>query len=303
MAALAFCGVAVGPNMLTTNVDLSYVLAATVILANLLAVPYFFMVIPSLVRLSALRMDAIAPLAIAASVTGALIAEPTLMTIVQIFAAATLGVALKVAEWPRAPFVLGFVVEQMAENAAFQTAAIWGWSALRRPITVALLIFIIGWVVVSLRKHPPLALTGDKRTTLMVSIGLTAFFVVTILFSLSLSVQSAVAPIAISAVSLVFCLIIAVAAPRARDSAVASERMQYLGLTALFIVLTPIIGLPVATIAYVGAILKSAGLRAWHAVAIVVALLAAQIGLLSLVFDLRIEKAIIGRVLWALLGQ
>ena len=93
MAALAFCGVAVGPNMLTTDIGLSYALAATVILSNLLAVPFFFAVIPPLVRLSALRMDAIAPLAIAASVTAAMVNEPRLMTLVQILAASILGIS------------------------------------------------------------------------------------------------------------------------------------------------------------------------------------------------------------------
>ena len=175
MAALAFCGVAVGPNMLSTDIGLAYSLAATVVLANLLAVPFFFAVIPSLVRLSTLRTDAIAPLTIAAAITGAMVGAPTLMTMVQIFAAAALGIALKKADWPRGPFVLGFVVEQMAENAGFQTAAIWGWSAFLRPITLSLLMLIVGWMLFSLKKHSALTLTAPKRNVILTGAGLAVF--------------------------------------------------------------------------------------------------------------------------------
>ena len=42
-------------------------LAATVIFANLLAIPVFFAVVPTVVRLAALKRDLVAPLAISAS--------------------------------------------------------------------------------------------------------------------------------------------------------------------------------------------------------------------------------------------
>ena len=146
MAGLGFVGVAVGPNLLGKDVGLSYALAATVAFSNLLAIPLFFMVVPFIVRLSALRLDSVAPVAIVLSLTAALINEPKLTTILQVALATLLGVGLKRANWPRAPFVLGFVVADMAEGAYFQTAAIWGWRALERPQALILAAALIAWM-------------------------------------------------------------------------------------------------------------------------------------------------------------
>ena len=303
MAALAFCGVAVGPRMLTSDIGLSYSLTATVVLANLLAVPLFFAVIPWLVRLSALRMDAIAPLAIAASVTAAMIDEPRLATVLQIFAAAALGIALKIVDWPRGPFILGYVIEQMAENAAFQTVAIWGWSAFQRPITLALTIFIVGWILFSVKKHSLVALVAPKSTTIMVAAGLLLFFAAAILLSIQLSPSAGLAPITVSVAALALCAIALVTVLRAPEPGTSVEEMRSVGLTGLFILATPIIGLPAATAAYTGRVLFQRRFKPRHILVTLILLAAAQLALLSVVVDLRIERDIIGRLLWALLGS
>src|SRR5690606_14973241 len=72
MAMLSYVGVLAGPRMLNVDLNLSYALGVTVILANIIAIPAFFMVVPTIVRLSALRREAIVPIAIAISVTAAL---------------------------------------------------------------------------------------------------------------------------------------------------------------------------------------------------------------------------------------
>ena len=302
MAAMAYCGVAVGPNMLGADIGLSYALTMTVVLANLLAVPLFFAVIPWLVRLSALRMDAIVPLTIAASITAVMVGEPTLMTLAQIFVAACLGLALKRADWPRGPFVLGFVIEQMAENAMFQTAAIWGWSAFQRPITLALLVLIVVWIAFSLRRHPMLALSSPRRAAIQAGCGLAIMFGLAIYLAAGLSPDAGFAPIALSLFALVLCLISIAAAAASRKAAAPEEPMRFVGLTASLIALIPIAGLPLTTLAYVTGVLSLERFRLRHIIIIVTALLVAQLGLLAAVFDLRIEKEIIGRLTWALLS-
>jgi TctA family transporter len=178
MAALSYVGVAIGPAMMKTNIELAYILAATVILANILAIPLFFAVVPSIVRLSALRRDAIAPLVIVTSVTAALISAPSISTHLQLLLATLLGIGLKAANWPRAPFILGFVIADMGEGAFFHTAAIWGWSALLRPITFLLFASLVVWLIVSLRTRPAFTLGGPRRTTLILAAALIAFFAI-----------------------------------------------------------------------------------------------------------------------------
>src|SRR5688572_29983547 len=138
MAALALAGVSIGPRMLDQDIALTYLLGGTVVAANLIAIPLFFLAVPWIVRFSAVRREMIAPFAIAIGVTASLIHEPNLITHVELLFATALGLALKAANWPRAPFILGFVVGDLLEAASYQTAVIWGWSALMRPMTIVL---------------------------------------------------------------------------------------------------------------------------------------------------------------------
>jgi hypothetical protein len=90
----------------------------------------------------------IAPFAIVIGVTASLIHEPNLITHAELVLA-TAHLALKAAKWPRAPFILGFVVGDLLEASSCQTAVIWGWSALTRPMTVVLALALVAWVAYS----------------------------------------------------------------------------------------------------------------------------------------------------------
>jgi hypothetical protein len=71
----------------------------------------------------------------------------------------------------------------------------------------------------------------------------------------------------------------------------------------LFILATPIIGLPAATAAYTGRVLFQRRFKLRHILVTLILLAVAQLALLSVALDLRIERDIIGRLLWALLGS
>ena len=302
MAALAFVGVNVGPNMLTTDISLSYALVATVILANLLAIPAFFMVVPSVVRLAALRREAIVPVAIAVSVMASLIDEPTVMTVVQIFVAAILGIGLKVANWPRAPFILGFVIAALAEESFFLTAEIWGWSALKRPITVFLLVALVAWLIFTVRRKSPMRIAGPKTTTLVLSTCLIAFFGIVFALSLPMDLASGLAPMAISVLAIVLCGLIFAAAVRTENPPQSDEIVVYVGLTGLFVALTPVFGIIPASFVYVTEVLRRTGIRLRYAFLVASGCCALQLILLVAVFDVLVERAIIGRLAWVALG-
>jgi putative tricarboxylic transport membrane protein len=302
MAALAYVGVAVGPNMLTRDINLSFALAATVILSNLLAIPAFFAVIPSIVRLSALKREAIVPLAIAISVTASLIESPTLATVVEVFVASLFGVGLKLANWPRAPFILGFVIAGMVEESYFLTSQIWGWSALARPLTIILLLALATALVFSLRRSPPLSIAGPKQSNLVVTFGLIAFFCGIFILSLALPLQSGLGPGALSVFGVSLCALISIAALRVQDSLKSDEIMRYLGATALFIVSTPFLGVTLSSFLYVAALLKRSGLALPRSIAVAAIYSALQLLLLASVFDVLVQREILGRLFWEALG-
>jgi putative tricarboxylic transport membrane protein len=302
MGALAFVGVSVGPNMLTTDIGLSFSLVATIFLANLLAVPMFFAVVPAIVRLSALRYEAIVPVAITVSVTAALIDAPTLATIVQLFIGATVGIGLKLANWPRAPFVLGFVIAGLAEGSYFVTAYVWGWSALARPMTIFLLVVLIGWLLVSLRRRSPLQIVGPKLVTVVVAAALIVFFAITFALSLPLQPKSGLAPMAVSIFGAFLTTLILMAALRQGTSVENDESMHHIGITGLFVAATPIVGITPASLVYITVLLRDAGVRLGAAILVSIICCVLQVALLASVFDILIEREIIGRVFWAALG-
>jgi TctA family transporter len=303
MAALAYVGVAVGPNMLTANIDLSFLLAATVLLANLIAVPFFFAVVPSIVKLSALRQDAIVPIAVAISFTASLIDAPTLATVLQVFVASAIGVALKLANWPRAPFILGFVILEMGESSYFLTAELWGWTAFQRPLTLFLAIVVVGWLAYSIRTRPPIHISGRRSENIFVSLALICFFALTVYLSLGLSTQVGLAPIVLSGISIALCALILIAAFRERKTNAVFEPVHHIAWTGLYIISTPILGLFGSSIAYIAIVLAGIGISRRNLIVILAVFAAVQFVLLTSVFDVLIEREILGRITWAALGH
>ncbi len=140
LGAFMVIGQPVGPQLLTTDIDVSFILAAAILLANLIAIPMFFMAVPGIVRLAALRREHIVPFVIALSLFGALYQDLHWITLAQFALGGVFGIALKWAGWSRAPFLLGFVMGPLAEISYIQTSQIWGWAMFARPGTIVMVV-------------------------------------------------------------------------------------------------------------------------------------------------------------------
>lgn len=304
MGLLAFVGVAVGPNLLDPERDLglSFSLTGAVILANLVVVPMFLLVIPVLVRVSSIRREAIVPFAIALSVTAALVDTPRIITIVLIAIFTVVGIGLKLANWPRAPFVLGYVVGDMAERSWFQTQQIYGWQALQRPLTLALALFIVGWLVYVVRSRPVLHIPGPRVPTLAVSGGLfAAFAVIVVTAFMSINVAGRTFPVAISLLGAGLCVVLALIAARSKESPPA-EALSHVLITALAIAAIPYVGLFVSSFVMAVWMLVAGGARVHRALLAALVFVALQFAFLNWLFDIVVEREIIGRIAWRMLG-
>ena len=302
VGALTLVGVGVGPNMLNEDVGLSYALAAAVLLSNILVMPLFFLVIPSLVRMAALRRELIGPVAIALSVMAAMIHTPTLSTVVIIAASAGLGIWLKLANWPRAPFILGFVIGPLAERSWFHTVEIYGWAALTRPLTLLLLAILIVWTVAAIRSRPAARTPGNRTAAILLAatlaIGLGA---IAIFAAGTIAGPPRVAPIAVAVAALAMCLVLLWFAATSRDVSPA-ETVPHAWLFALFVVLMPFVGLVAASWVFLAAFLAFTRFP-WQAVILVPTVFAAaQAGVLATLFDVLAEREIVGRIAWGYMG-
>jgi TctA family transporter len=301
MAVLSYVGVLAGPQLLDQHLALSLSLGVTVIVANILAIPAFFAVVPMIVRLSALRADVIALIAVATSVTAALISSPRLTTVIQLVLASALGIGLKLANWPRAPFVLGFVVSQMAEIAFYQTIRIWGWAGFLRPISLALLAVIVVWLGYSLFRRPAWSMSTERRASIVMAVAIVALMAGTALAGWTLPPLAGLPPTVLALVAAGLCVVILGVNVR-QPGSVAMEPMRHTAIFALYLAITPLVGLPAASAGFIALALARTGVRIGRALVIALVFVGLQIAMLSVVFDVLIEKEIVGRAVWAILG-
>jgi putative tricarboxylic transport membrane protein len=297
MAALGIAGVSVGPNMLGKDINLTYLLGGTVVLANLIAIPLFIASVPWVVRLSALKRELVAPFSIAIAVTATLINSPESTIHLQLLVTTVIGLVLKRAGWPRAPFILGFVLGGLVETSSYQTAVIWGWSALWRPITIVLLVLLITWMAyLAVTRRPAKSQASQSGTAVELFLG--AIFLAAIL-AVSFESWSARWPVGAVAV-----LGIATTVPAIIRSGIGNifdrqgEKLRHVGATLAFLLATPVFGVVPSAGVYLVAVLRRSGTGMSTALLLVAAFLLIQYGLLAMVFDVSVEREIVGRLLW-----
>lgn len=301
IGALTVSGVTVGPNMLDKDIGLSYALAAAVCLANLIAIPLFFLAIPSLIRLSSIRRDAIIPFAIAVSLTSALVDTPSLLTLVIVGGAALLGIALKLANWPRAPFIVGYVIGGMAEDAYHQTLSIYGWSALQRPLVIIFGIALIVWIIYSLRLRPVAHVPGHRLTNIVLAAGLAIALIAVALLSVeTIRGASRVVPLTLAVLGAALSVLVLIRAISLKTYP-EPEEVRFIVPLLLFLIATPVFGVLVSGFFFVLAVLIRIGIRWPAALLSSFCLLLSQYVILALIFDVIVEREFIGRIAWSLM--
>lgn len=299
LGAFLVIGLPVGPNLLTSDVDVSVTLAITVLLANLLAIPMFFAVVPGIVRLAALRRDHMVPIAIALSLFAALYQDMHWTTLAQFMVGGALGVALKRVEWSRAAFLLGFIMGPLAEISYIQTSQIWGWSMFGRPASVIMLIVFgfIAWRGMRSRSVGDRIVAGPADAQL--ALPLCLVFMAAIVGSLLFPNGASPVPLIVSVTGFMLAGLVMFVGFQPSPSDAVSDRpelqtFEYIRTTVIFCISTPFVGLPLASALYVGWMMRKAGARmlACELAALSVALV--QLGFLALVLDIRAELMVTG---------
>lgn len=299
LGAFLVIGLPVGPNLLTSDIDVSITLAVTVLLANLLAIPMFFVVVPGIVRLAALRRNHMVPIAIALSLFAALYQDMHWTTLAQFVIGGALGVALKRVEWSRAAFLLGFIMGPLAEISYIQTSQIWGWSMFMRPASVIMLIVfgLFAWRGMRSRDAKSLIVAGPADAQL--ALPLILVFAGSFVASLLLPENASPVPLIVSATGFLLAGLVMLIGFRSVRCDTVSTRPElqifdYVRTTVIYCIVTPFIGLPLASTVYVGWMMRKAGgsFVACGLAALSVALV--QLGFLALVLDIRAEPMITG---------
>ncbi len=261
LGAFALLGIEVGPGMAAHDPWIIQLAGWVILVANLLAFPICLAAAPLLTRLATLHRAMVVPFALVASTVAALAISPSPETLAQIVAFGALGTVLAHLDWPRAPFVLGFVIGPILEGALTRTMLTVGADALQRPMVLV----IIGLTVVTVmlwrrggagRKGaalPEAADGAEPSSNTAFSILLLALFGLAIAAAWSLPGQSSVLPILAGTWGLAATLAALLARRQPRDLAnivTPSVLALFLGLLLAIWLVGPLLASAVFAVAY-----------------------------------------------------
>jgi len=146
-------GLQPGPDMLTTKLDLTFLMTWTIVLGNVIAAILALLLQPCLVKLCYIRPNILVPLMLGFMVVGASITTKEFGDVIAFGVFGVLGYILKHTGWSRVPLIMGLVLGKLAEPYLFITVDRYGAAFLwERPIVLIILALMVLSVVALYRK-------------------------------------------------------------------------------------------------------------------------------------------------------
>jgi TctA family transporter len=149
LGAFIILGIQPGPLMMVNHLDLVWTMIWALVVANLVAVVMFLAVARWVGLLSFVRGGLLIPFVLVLALLGSYLSRGQWENMLIILGLGLLGYGLKRFNWPRPPFVIGLVLGPIAEDSLHKALALWGPSFLLRPISIILVVIILGTVIFS----------------------------------------------------------------------------------------------------------------------------------------------------------
>ncbi|MEE9231131.1 MAG: tripartite tricarboxylate transporter permease [Acidobacteriota bacterium] len=153
LGAFLIQGLTPGPEMLTTKLDVTFSMVATLIIANVVGAALLMVWGNQIAKITFIRGHLIIPAVILFVFMGAWMNNNHIGDWVLLLVVGVVGAVMKYAGWPRPPLVLGFILGPIMENALYISMRSYGLTFLYRPICVVLAIIIVITLVLSVRPH------------------------------------------------------------------------------------------------------------------------------------------------------
>ncbi len=145
LGAFFLLGLVPGPDMLTTHLTLTYSMVWTIVLANILIVAVSLLFLNHLAVLTTIRGSLIVPVVLLFCFIGAYSTNASIYDLVLLLVFGGLGYLMVQYRWPRPPFILGFVLGDLAETYLYTSVTRFGYAWLYRPKVV--IIFLLSVVI------------------------------------------------------------------------------------------------------------------------------------------------------------
>jgi putative tricarboxylic transport membrane protein len=153
LGAFLILGLVPGPDMLTTHLDVTFSMVWVLVIANILAVIVSFGLLRQLAALTFVKGSLLVPFLLLLITVGAYTTHNNLLDVLVMLIFGVVGWAAVRWGWPRAPFLLAFVLGHITERNLFLSYQLYEWNWLTRPLVVGLIVLCVLGVVYSLRQR------------------------------------------------------------------------------------------------------------------------------------------------------
>lgn len=153
LGAFLILGLVPGPDMLTKHLAVTFSMVWVIVLSNVVAVALSFVLLKQLVKLTFVKGTWLVPFLLLLVSIGAFTTHNDLLDIVVMLVFGAVGWAALRWDWPRAPFLLAFVLGHTAERYLFLSHQLYEWAWLGRPAVLALIALSLGGLVYSLKRR------------------------------------------------------------------------------------------------------------------------------------------------------
>jgi len=272
IAGFAILGIPVGPSMLDDHGDIAALVGWSVLWSNLMAVASFLAILPMVGKIVYLRIDYLAPVVLAIAVAGALIEQIGWVPLVTLFTISAIGCFFVNAEWPRAPFLLAFIMGRMAEINLIKTSALYGWEMFARWQTLLLLAALLYLIVRGVRARKTQIMHALSQADIAAAGTIVVVFAAAGVAALSFAEEARLLPLLACGIGVAATGTMILAHLRARGADSPDEPhmpWRLIGGFALFLVAILLFGiLPASALFVCGHALSELRLRLWRALAL-----------------------------------
>ncbi|HEY7219127.1 MAG TPA: tripartite tricarboxylate transporter permease [Candidatus Binatia bacterium] len=158
LGALYFYGIQPGPRMVQENLDLIFTIIWSFAIANTIGAAICLFLSPALARLTWIPFDRLAPAIVVTIFFGAFQSSQNFGDIYAMLGLGLLGWFMKQLGWPRAPFLVGFVLTKPTEQYLWLSISRYDFEWLLRPGVIALGVLLLASIIWTVR-----AKRGDKN--------------------------------------------------------------------------------------------------------------------------------------------
>ncbi|HBW34160.1 MAG TPA: tricarboxylic transporter [Desulfosporosinus sp.] len=136
-------GIQPGPQMLTQELDIVFLMVWTIVIANIIGAVIGLFAANTLAKLTFLRGSILVPIIFVLAILGAYTTNSTFGDVILVAVFGLLGYGMKVFGYPRAVLIIGLVLGSIAEKNLHLSLKLYHESFILRPITLLLLLAII----------------------------------------------------------------------------------------------------------------------------------------------------------------